>query len=180
MARGDTHTDENGVTYIDMTPTDDEFRVMKAAFKSSVESWKEELKGRLTRSRREEATDSIAQIESSIAEINRYLQSKALNLLADGHAIYIEEEAKQILSDLDVPWSDNLLFEMHDEPNVFKGMQISPEWEGKKGAAALSLGFAACHHYQVEYERKGGRGYQGRTYAAALYAHLSKGWPADA
>lgn len=179
MARGDITKGEGGVEYIDMTPTDGEFRTMRMAFRSAVDSWKEELKGRLTRERRAEADRAIPQLEASIAEINRYLQSKALKLIADGHAIYQEAEARQILSDLDVPWQDWLLFEMHDQPDVWKGMQIPEEIEGKMGATALNLGSVACRHYKLEPEMKGGRGFQGRAYASVLYAHLSKGWPAD-
>jgi hypothetical protein len=95
-------------------------------------------------------------------------REEAFDAIADGHAIYAMEYAKEVLETLQVPWKDIYARHWFNEPDVFKGAIIAPENEGFLGTAALSLGDIALDHYHLTAPSKFGRGSQGRENAQAL------------
>lgn len=99
-------------------------------------------------------------------------RSEALKHIADGHAIWKEATAREVLEALKVPWEDRFVHDWYSEPGVPKGAMINPGDEGMLGASALELGSIALHHYGLRSEPKWGRGSQGQANADALREHF--------
>jgi len=100
-------------------------------------------------------------------------RDEALRAIADGHAIYKMDYAKEVLEALDVSWKDTYATHWFNEPDVIKGAQIAPENEGFLGTSALGLGDIALDHYDLKSKGMLGRGSQGRENAKTLREYLS-------
>jgi hypothetical protein len=100
-------------------------------------------------------------------------KQEAISAIADGHAIYKEDYCRQIFEALDVPWKYEYSQPWYNEPNTFKGAEISPENEGFHGCSALQLGDLVLSHYHLTAPSKFGRGSQGRENAQALREYFN-------
>jgi len=97
-------------------------------------------------------------------------EEQALAKLGEGHAIWKPETAKRICEALGVNYNPSLEEPFFDEPGVFKGAEIPPENEGKRGVDGLALGYYVARELRVENRATAflGRGKQGREYARVV------------
>lgn len=100
-------------------------------------------------------------------------KEEAIEAIADGHAIYKEEFSKEVLEALNVPWNPEYSQQWFSEPNVWKGVILSPENEGMVGNSALQLGNIILDHYNLEAISFMGRGFQGQENARVIKEHLN-------